>query len=135
MIKIVERTEQQTWTEFEGEVIDVQLEQPKDENMQPQYHISIKPTDREIKGKTGLMHEWIRLSATATAGSLPRGSVADRYIEALEDVHGDKVKNLKTVDEAFKYMKGKKYQFKAKVLGRAFEKNPASEYWVPIKQL
>lgn len=132
---MVERTEQQTWTEFQGEVVDVALEQPKEDDRLPQYHISVKPSDKEIKGKTGLMHEWIRISATATETSLPRGSVADRYVEALEDVHGDKVKNLKTVKEVFEFMKSKKYQFKSKVLGRAFQNNPAAEYWVPVKEL
>lgn len=59
----------------------------------------------------------------------------DRYLEALEDVHGDEMKNLKTVKEAFEFMKGQKYLFKSKVLGRAFQNNPAAEYWVPVKTI
>lgn len=132
---MVERTEAQTWTEFKGQVVDVSLEQPKEEDRLPQYHIQIKPLDKEIKGPTGLMHEWVRVSATCSDSSVPRGSVIDRYLEALEDIHGDKVKNLKTVEDVFMFMKGKTYQFKSKVLGRAFQNNPAAEYWVPVKEI
>jgi len=132
---MVDVTEAQIWTEFKGEVVDVALEQPKEEDRLPQYHIQIKPLDKEIKGPTGLMHEWIRKTATTTDTSIPRGSVVHRYYEALEDVHGDDVKNLKTISEVFEFMKGKKYLFKSKVLGRAFQNQPASEYWVPVKLL
>lgn len=132
---MVERTESQSWTEFQGEVVDIQFEQPTDEDRLPQWHIQMKPIDKEVKGKTGNIHTWIRIPATATETSLPRGSVADRFCESLEDIHGNAVKNLKTVKEVFMFMKGKKYQFKSKILGRAFEgKNPA-EYWVPVKEL
>jgi hypothetical protein len=130
---MVERTEAQTWSEFKGEVVEVALEQPKEEDRLPQFHIQIKPLDKEIKGKTGLMHEWVRTPATSTETSVPRGSVIDRYIEALEDVHGDDAKECKTVKEIFELMKGNTYLFKSKVLGRAFGNNQAAEYWVPVK--
>jgi len=130
---MVERTESQQWVEFKGQVVDVSLEQPKEEDRLPQYHIQMKPLDKEIKGPTGLMHEWVRVSATCSEGSVPRGSVIDRYLEALEDIHGDDVKKLKTVKDVFMFMKNKTYQFKSKVLGRAFQNNPAAEYWVPVK--
>lgn len=130
---MVERTEAQTWKEFKGEVVEVSLEQPKEEDRLPQYHIQMKvlDKDKEIKGKTGLMHEWIRLPGTATETTVPRGSVVDRYLEALEDLHSE-IKKL-SVKEAFELMKGKTYTFKSKVLGRAFQNNPAAEYWVPVK--
>jgi len=132
---MVERSESQTWTEFKGQVVNVELEQPKEEDRLPQYHIHIKPLDKEIKGPTGEIHEWIRIPATATETSVPRASVLDRYLEALEDIHGDAVKKLKTVKEVFMFMKNKKYLFKSKVLGRAFQNNPAAEYWVCVKEL
>jgi len=130
---MVERIESQTWTEFQGEVVDVQLEDPTEEGRTQQWHIQMRPIDKEIKGKTGNLHTWIRLSATCTETSVPRGSVIDRFLEALEDIHSE-VKKM-TVKKAFEFMKGRKYLFKSKVLGRAFEGHPASEYWVPSKEL
>lgn len=132
---MVERTESQQWTEVKGEVVDVQLEQPKEEDRMPQWHIHIKPIDKEIKGPTGELHEWIRITSTTTNESVPRGSVIERYLDALEDIHGDEIKKLKTVKEVFEFMKGKKYLFKPKVLGRAFGNQPASDYWTPVKLL
>ena len=129
---MVERTEAQ-FNEFEGEVVDVQLEEPTKKGMSQQYHLQMKPSTKEIKGKTGLLHTWIRLTDTCTETSVPRGSVIDRYMEALEDIHGEDVKELKTIQEVFEFMKGKSYLFKTKVLGRAFQGHEPSEYWVPVK--
>lgn len=133
---MVERTESSGFDEFDGEVVSVQLEDSKKEGItRKQWHIEMKALDKEIKGKSGHMHEWVGLSDTATESSVARDSVADKYIIALEDIHGKAVKGLKTVADVFKFMKGKKYHFKKKVLGRAFKNNPASEYWVPVKEL
>jgi hypothetical protein len=131
---MVDRTEA-TFEQFEGEVVDVDLEPAQSEERTPQWHIQIKPLKKEIGGKTGKMHTWVRETATTTEHSIPRGSVIDRYLEALTDIHGDVFKNLKTVKESFEFMKGKKYLFKSKVLGRAFKDSPPAEYWVPVKAL
>lgn len=131
---MVERTEA-TFDRFEGEVAEVQLEEPTKEGMQKQWHIQIKALKKEIKGKTGLIHCWVRETDTTTGESVPRGSVIERYLTELEDIHGDEIKNLKTVKECFEFMKGKKYLFKSKVLGRAFEGHEPAGYWVPSKLL
>ena len=133
---MVERTEG-SLEEFKGEVLSVEVEENTQEDMLPQYHIQIKPLDRVVVGKkgTGAMHSWIRISGSATDSSVARGSILERYIEILEDLHGAVVKNMKTHAEVMKYMVGKKYLFKSKVLGKSFEKFAPASYWCPCKLL
>lgn len=100
----------------------------------PQFHLTITPLDVEIKGKTGMMHEWIGIPETATDTSVPQGSVVDRYIEAIEDVHRE-AKTKKTVQEVFNLMKGNSYLFVKKQLGKAFQGKQAADHWVPKKQV
>jgi len=128
---MVERSDSQGWEDFEGLVQDVIFEPPKDENFQPQWHIFMKPQNRKLKEEGSFMHEWIRIPSTATESSVPRQSVLDRFLEAVEDLVGSK----STVKEVFESMKGKTFLFKKKVLGRAFEGKPAADYFVPVKLL
>ena len=130
-------TEAQTWTEIEGEIVDVVREEPNKEGMLPQWHIAFKSLDpnKVIKAKTGCLHVWIRETETCTETTVPRDSVIQKYVDALVDIHGDAIKNLATVKETFEFMKGKKYLLKSKVLGRAFNKNAPAEYWTPVKEL
>lgn len=132
VVKIVERVENKALEEFVGVVQDVQLESNSvGDNDAAQYHITIKAEDIEVKGKTGLIHEWIRMSKTAKEDSIPQGSVIDRYLQQLEIVLPD-AKKSKTLAEAFSLMKGKKFKFKRMKLGKAFEGHEARQYWVVI---
>jgi hypothetical protein len=134
-MNLVQKTESQGWEDFEGEVVDVMLEEPKEEGYQSQWHILMKPLNRKMKKEGSYMHEWVRQTSTTTDTSVPQGSVISRFVEELEMLHGKQVKDLKTVAEVFNFMKGKKYLFKQKVLGQSFNKNPASAYWTPVKLL
>ncbi len=123
--------------EFEGEIKDVTIEpsQLKDVE-QEQFHISIKPKDSSIlkESKTGMFHEWIRLSKTATDSTVPEGSVADRYIQEIETLISE-AKKMDTVVEVFALLKGKSFLFKKKILGKSFEGKEARQYWTPVKLL
>lgn len=128
---MVERTEAQGFDEFSGEVIEVVLEPAKSEDYQDQYHITIKPLDVQVTGKTGMMHEWIRVPGKATEATVPQGSVIDGYIKALERLDKS-VKAVKTVESVFKWMEGKKFHFAKEKLGKAYGNYPAADYWVPV---
>ena len=129
---MVDRTEAKSFDEFTGKVHKISYEQAKSDDRQPQYHIEIEPQDVEIKGKTGLMHEWIRVPSTSTQTSVPQGSVIDAYIRALERLD-KKVKDIKSVEDALLWMKGKTFRFTKEVLGKSYGTYPASAYWVPVQ--
>lgn len=121
--------------EFDGEVVDVQLEKNTfAETEQDQFHITMKPLTMEIKGKTGLLHEWIRMSPKSKEELIPEGSILDKYLTQVEMLVPE-AKKAKTLTEAFACIKGKKFTFKKVKLGRSFEGHAAREYWVCIKRL
>ena len=118
--------------EFVGTVENVVLEKNTfGETESDQYHITIKAEGVAIKGKTGLIHEWVKLSAKATQKSIPEGSIVERYLSSLEVVM-PALKSAKTLDEAFSQLKGKKFLWRRVKLGRAFEGHPARDVWVPV---
>jgi hypothetical protein len=129
---MVERNTSTGLEEFKGVVVDVVLEKNTlGDNEADQYHITMKPEGITMKGKTGMLHEWVRLSAKATQKSVPEGSIVERYLSQLEVVLPD-AKKAKTLDEAFSLMKGKRFLFRRVKLGRAFEGKPARELWCPV---
>jgi hypothetical protein len=116
--------------EFVGTVVDVTLESNDlTEEKLMQYHISIKPEGKVIKGKTGMIHEWIRLTKTAKEDSVPEGSVLDNYLKMIEMII-PAAKRAATLDEAFGLLKGKKFLWKKVKLGKAYAGHEAKEYWV-----
>lgn len=132
--KMVKRTEAQTFDEFEGTVESVDIEESTLKDGGQQYHITINPENVVVEGKTGKMHEWVRIPPKATDVTVPEGSVIDRYLIQLELLQ-DEVKEMEAHAEAFKAMVGKKYLFKRVKHGRAFEDHKAKEYWTPVKLL
>jgi len=131
---MVSRTEAKTFEEFSGKVLDVTIEPSTLNPEEDQYHIQIKPLDIEIKGRTGLMHDWIRIPPTATAESVPEGSVIDLYIRELEACD-KKVKALDMVNQVFLSMKGKTFKFVKGKLGKAFDGKQAADHWLPRTEL
>jgi hypothetical protein len=128
---VVERTEAKGLEECTAVVTNIGLESNKLESGATQWHIEMDPEDVEIKGKTGKLHEWIRLPGTATEESVPQGSVVDRYLQQVE-IALPEAKKAKTVKEAFEMMKDKKFKFKRLKLGKAFEGHEARAYWAPV---
>jgi len=127
---MVDRVSPKTFEEFVGTVKNVTKESNQLEGQATeQYHLEIDAEGIEIKGKTGLIHEWIRLSKTAKEDTIPEGSVVDRYLQQIE-LCLPEAKKAKNLSEAFAMMKGKKFNFKKMKLGRAFEGHDAREYWV-----
>lgn len=133
---MVERTKMQQFEEFEGKVKDIKIEPSKLKNQEEleQYHIYIEPLNVKIEGKTGLIHEWIRISEKATDNSVPEGSVLDRYLQQIEILHGE-AKAKPSHVEVFQLLLGNSYKFKKVKLGKSFEKHEAKEYWTPIVKL
>jgi len=130
---MVTRVESKAFTEFTGTVKSVASEsnQIGDTPATEQYHIQIDAEDVEIKGKTGLIHEWIRMPPTAKPNSIPQGSVVDRYLQQVELVVPE-AKDAETVEAAFALLQGKKFLFKRMKLGKAYEGHEAREYFVPV---
>ena len=78
---MVERNTSTGLEEFKGVVVDVVLEKNTfGDTDNDQYHLTMKPEGIVMKGKTGFIHEWVRLSAKATQKSVPEGSIIERYL-------------------------------------------------------
>jgi len=137
---MVERKQQEVFEEFKGKVSNVTLDDSKISNgvdakgkkiFQKQYHIEIECLDKEIEGKTGLMHEWIRIPDKATDTSIPEGSVIDRYLVQIEIIMPQTAK-MEGHAQVFNELKGKTFKFKKLVHGKAFDGHDAKEYWTPV---
>jgi hypothetical protein len=130
---MVERVGANILEEFEGRVIDVVLEKNQfADSESDQFHVTMEGLNIEVKGKTGVLHEWIRLSPKTTQESIPEGSIIDKYLTQLEIVLPE-AKKAKTLNEAFGLMKGKVFLFKKIKLGKAFEGHPARAVWLPVQ--
>lgn len=94
-------------------------------NKTNQWHIEMEPEDKTIfkNGKTGAFHEYI-------SDKHVEGSNLDKYIQECVVADRD-LKGAATVEELFKLMKGRKYLFIKKKLGKAFNGMEAAERWVP----
>ena len=119
------------FTDFIGTVEDIDKEVDKFNEDREEYHIQMKPEGIEVKGDTGFIHEWIKMSAKATDVVIPEGSVLDNYIKELEILNKD-VKKMVSVSEVFAWMVGKKFRFVRKKLGRAYQGHEAKSYWTPV---
>jgi hypothetical protein len=132
---MVDRVGANVLDEFEGKVVDVVLEKNTfADSESSQYHITMSGENIEVKGKTGVIHEWIRLSPKTTEESIPEGSIVDKYLTQLEIVLPE-AKKAKTLADAFVLMKGKTFLFKKVKLGKAFEGHPARALWLPVQLL
>jgi hypothetical protein len=130
---MVDRVTQTGLEEFEGKVVDIVLEKNTFQDTESdQYHITMEPTTLTIKGKTGFLHEWLRLSPKTTQTAVPEGSVVERYLAQVELCLTDARKE-KTLSGALNMMKGKTFLFKKVKLGRSYEGRPAREVWTPIR--
>lgn len=114
--------------EFEAVVKSAEFETNDDKR---QYHIKFDPDGIEVKGPTGLLHEWVPMSATCTEDTVPPQSVMDRYLQQMEICISD-VKKSETVADAFALIVGKKFKFKKMQLGRDYDKYKAKDYFVPV---
>jgi hypothetical protein len=126
---MVERSEGKTLDEFEGIVKSVALETGVGERKQ--YHVTIEPTNIEVKGPTGALHEWVPMSPKSTENSVPQGSVMDRYLTQVE-ICIKEAKKAETIEKALNMMVGKKFRFKRLKLGKDYDGHPARDYIVPV---
>jgi hypothetical protein len=135
--KIVEIIESEGFSEFDAVVENVVVEKSKlkDAVNKEQYHITMKPLDKQIKGKSGVMHEWVQISEKSSEEQVQAKSALGQYIAQLIKLHGKQVKALETVTETMAFMKGRKYTFEKKELGSAFMGHPAKSYWFPSRVL
>ena len=127
---MVERIKSEQFDQFVGQIQNVKVEKGK---YGEQYHIEMKPIDVQVMGKTGSMHEWIGIPATAKADSIPEGCVLDKYLQMVEMVYKE-AKALKGHAEVMSMITGRKFLFKKMRLGKAFEGKEAKEYWVPFRE-
>ncbi len=131
----MERTKSEGLEEFEGTITDVSIDPSTNKDIEgDQYHIQMEPVDKELlkESKTGCMHEWIKIPPTATPESAPEGSILDRFVQELE-ILDSSLKNVKGHKEIFESLKGKKFLFKKKKLGKAYDGHEAHEYWTPVQ--
>ena len=134
---MVGRTKAEGIEIFDGEVKDVTIEPSQREDISgEQIHIQIEPLDKSLlkDSKTGCMHEWIRLSPKSTDTTVPEGSTADNYIQEIESVIPE-AKKIELVAQVFNIIKGRKFTFVQKRLGKSFKGYEAKNYWVPKKEL
>lgn len=117
--------------EFEGTVKDVVFETVEGRR---QYHITIDPKDIEIKGPSGMLHEWVPMSPKAKEDDIPQGSVMDRYLTQVE-ICIREAKTASTVTQAFGLMKGKTFRFQRLKLGKDYDGHAAKDYIVPVARL
>jgi hypothetical protein len=130
---MVERTAPTGLESFEGKVVDIVLEKNTFQDTESdQYHISMEPTTLAVKGKTGFLHEWLRLSPKTTQTAVPEGSVVERYLAQVE-LCIPEARKEKTLDAALKLMKGRLFEFRKVKLGRSYEGRPAREVWTPVR--
>jgi len=125
--------------EFIGLVVDVKRElqpdYPDKESGVEQYHLLLKPDKIKVKGKTGCLHEWVRITKKEQEdGIIREGSSIYRYIQEIQSVLPE-TKDAETPDDVFKILIAKHFLFKRKVLGSSFRGHPPRRYWVPIKLL
>lgn len=117
---------------FEAIVESIEIESSL--NDRKQFHIVMAPTNVEVKGTTGKLHEWVPMSSKATETEVPQGSVLDRYLQQVEIVI-PAAKKESTVSGAMNLLKGKKFRFQKVKLGKDFDGHPAREYAVPVVAL
>jgi len=132
---MVEITKAEMIEEFDGKVVEVGVEPSQREDIEgEQVHIQIEPVNKDLlkDSKTGRMHEWVRLSPKSTETTVPEGSIAHRYIQAVEDVIKE-AKETEKVLEVFQLLNEKTFTFKRKQLGKSFGGHEAKDYWVPAK--
>jgi len=129
---MVERKESSGLTEFKGKVVFVEKEEGIEGGTQ--FHLKIEPSDVAIKGKTGVLHEWIPLSHSSSDDAVAKGSVMDLYLRQVEIVV-PAAKKAVSVTAALELLKGKSFQWQKMELGRAYQGNAARQYSVPVKSL
>lgn len=117
--------------EFTGTVKDVFFETVEERR---QYHITIEAEGIEVKGPTGLMHEWVPMSPKAKEDDIPQGSVMDRYLTQVE-ICVREAKTAPTVKQALELLKNKKFKFQKLKLGKDYEGHAAREYIVPVARV
>lgn len=132
VVNLVDRTESKGLDEFTGTVKSVALEAGIGERKQ--YHITIEPDSIEVKGPTGVLHEWVPMSPKSTEESVPQGSVMDRYLTQVE-ICVNAAKKADTVEKALNLMIGKKFRFKRLKLGKDYDGHAARDYIVPVSLL
>ncbi len=133
---MVERTKSEMVEEFDGVCDNIEIVPDQLNEGQEQFHLEIKPDDDEIlKGsKTGKFHEWLRITKTATAESVPDGSKMDRYLQEIEAVFPE-AKGAKKVEDALRMFEGKHVHFVRKKLGKAYKGYDSKPSFVPQKLL
>lgn len=129
---MVKRTSSEGIDVFEGtvEVLEKVPSQLNEGEMQ--YHIGMKPSDENLlkDTKTGMFHEWVRITKTSSENNVAEGSILDNYLKEVEATVPES-KKCDTVTEALETIKGRKLRFIKKVLGRSFEGKSSKPMFVP----
>lgn len=129
---MVQRTESEL-REFVGRVTNVTRETSElNGERREQFHIQMKPHDREVQGSTGVFHEWIGIPDTATESTVPEGSNLDRYLQELESCDRE-LGSSESLNGALTGMVDKTYRFKKKKLGKSYKGHEAREFFVPVE--
>jgi hypothetical protein len=130
--QMVERTKSEGVEEFVGVLKTIEIE---DSKFGQQYHLQMEPVDKSIlkESKTGMFHEWLRITEKTTETSVPEGSVLDNYLKAVERVFRD-AKSKKTILKVLEMLKDKKILYVREKLGKSFGGHEAGDHWVPTRE-
>jgi len=130
------KTEYEPLKPFKGVLQELEvLESEFDGKQTKQIHMAIEPIEKEAiqqlkDSKTGMVHNYVSITAKTEDDSVPDGSNLDRYLCEIEAVLPE-AKDLENYMEAFELLKGKEIKWTYKKLGKAFKQYEGKSYYVP----
>lgn len=135
---MVKRTknEFETIEAFNGVLQEVEIKTSEFEGeTQKQIHMAIEPSDPEIveklkDSKTGMLHNFIRISPKTGDDNVPEGSNLDGYLTEIESVIPE-AKESETFIQAFELLKGKNIKWVYKKIGRSFKGYEGKSFYTP----
>lgn len=141
-IKMVKRktTEFEQIEAFDGKLEVLELQEGEFEGTKTkQIHMAFRPLDETTKkaletSKTGMLHNFLRVSPKATDDEVPEGSNLDKYLIEVESVITSS-KTAKTYMQAIETLKGKPIHYIYKKIGRAYQGYEGSSFFVPQSRL
>ena len=136
--KMVKRktTEFEQIEAFDGklEVLEVIEGEYNGENTK-QLHLAFSPVDTPTiealkTSKTGMLHNFIRISPKTKDDEVPEGCNLDKYLIEIESVLPE-AKKAKTYIEAIEMLKKHQIHYVYKKIGRAYQGHEGTSYFVP----
>lgn len=102
-------------------------------------HMVFNPLEKDIidtikKSKTNRLHNYIRLSPKTENDVIPDGSSFAMFLREVIIVEPE-TKKLNSWQEMVEYLKGKKYLFQKKKIGKDYDGHKGRSAYIPIQKL